>query len=79
MADAMRHVQAAIDAGLIREGDPELMAHAILGVTAHLSRRFVHEEDRPWQDVADVVVAFCLEGLLVPVPSSSPVGAAPRA
>jgi AcrR family transcriptional regulator len=67
VADAMRHVRAGMDAGLIREGDPNLIAHAILGVTSHLARRFVHEEGRPWADVADGAVAFCLEGLLVPI------------
>lgn len=66
VSDAMRHVQAGIDAGAIREGDPNLIAHAILGVTSHLARRFVHEEGQPWPDVADGAVAFCLEGLLVP-------------
>ena len=75
VSDAMRHVQAGIDAGTIREGDPNLIAHAILGVTSHLARRFVHEEGQPWQDVADGAVAFCLEGLLVP--TAVPVAAAP--
>ena len=39
-----------------------MIAHAILGVTSHLARRFVHEEGQPWPDVADAAVAFCLEG-----------------
>jgi AcrR family transcriptional regulator len=73
VADVMRHVQAGIDAGEIREGDPNLIAHAILGVTLHLARRFVHEQGQPWQDVADGAVAFCLEGLLVPVPATTAV------
>ena len=67
VADAMRHVQDGIDRGEIRDGDPELFAHAILGVTSHLARRFVHERGDAWPDVADAAVAFCLEGLLVPV------------
>jgi AcrR family transcriptional regulator len=66
VADAMRHVQDGIDRGEIRQGDPELFAHAILGVSSHLARRFVHERGDPWPDVADAAVAFCLEGLLVP-------------
>jgi AcrR family transcriptional regulator len=67
VADAMRHVQDGIDRGEIRAGDPELYAHAILGISSHLARRFVHERGEPWPDVADAAVAFCLEGLLVPV------------
>ena len=66
VADAMRHVQDGMDRGEIRQGDPELFAHAILGVGSHLARRFVHERGDPWPDVADAAVAFCLEGLLVP-------------
>jgi AcrR family transcriptional regulator len=73
VSDAMRHVQAGIDAGSIREGDPNLIAHAILGVSTHLARHFVHEQHRPWPDVADAAVAFCLEGLLVPGPLPGPM------
>ena len=72
VSDAMRHVQAGMDAGLIRPGDPNLIAHAILGVTSHLARRFVHEGGQGWQDVADGAVAFCLEGLLVTSPEPAP-------
>ena len=67
VADAMRHVQDGMDRGEIRVGDPELYAHAILGVSSQLARRFVHERGDAWPDVADAAVAFCLEGLLVPV------------
>jgi AcrR family transcriptional regulator len=67
VADAMRHVQDGMDRGEIRIGDPELYAHAILGVSSQLARRFVHERGDDWPDVADAAVAFCLEGLLVPV------------
>ncbi|MGZ4683023.1 MAG: TetR/AcrR family transcriptional regulator [Acidimicrobiales bacterium] len=67
VADVMRHVQDGIDRGEIRDADPEVFAHAILGVSTHLARRFVHERGDPWLDVADAAVSFCLEGLLVPV------------
>ena len=66
VADAMRHVQDGMDRGEIRVGDPELYAHAILGVSSQLARRFVHERGDPWPDVADAAVAIGLEGLLVP-------------
>jgi len=66
VSDVVRHVQEGIDLGEIRAGDPTVIAHAILGVTSHLARRYIHEDGQPWQDVADAAVAFCLEGLLVP-------------
>lgn len=62
--DVVRHVKEGIVAGRIRDGDPVLIAHAILGVTAHLSRTFIHERSEPTDEVADAAVSFCLEGLL---------------
>jgi AcrR family transcriptional regulator len=67
VADAARHVTEAIERGEIRDGDAVVTAHAILGVTTHLARRFVHEQGRPWEEVADAAASFCLEGMLVPV------------
>jgi AcrR family transcriptional regulator len=64
VADAMHHVQAAIDAGAVRDADPELTSHAILGVTTHLVRVFVHEQGRAPAEVADAAVAFVLDGVL---------------
>jgi AcrR family transcriptional regulator len=64
-ADATRHVREAMDRGEIRDGDPEMMARAIVGVSTHLTRYYVQEQGRPWDEVADAAVAFCLEGLLV--------------
>jgi AcrR family transcriptional regulator len=64
LADAVRHVTEGIARGEIRDGDPTVMTHAILGVTTHLVRRCVQEQGRPWDEVADAAVAFCLEGLL---------------
>ena len=66
VTDAARHVREAIERGEINDGDPEVMAHAILGVTAHLVRRYVMEKGRPPDEVADAAVSFCLDGLLVP-------------
>ncbi len=70
LADAVRHVSEAIARGEIRDGDPTVMTHAILGVTTHLVRRCVQDQGRPWDEVADAAVSFCLEGLLVPVVSA---------
>jgi AcrR family transcriptional regulator len=62
--DAVRHVKDGIVEGRIRDSDPAVLAHAILGVTGHLARTFIHERKEPTDDVADAAVAFCLEGLL---------------
>ncbi len=62
--DVVRHVKEGIVAGRIRDGDPTLIAHAILGVTGHLSRIFIHERSEPPSEVADAAVTFCLEGIL---------------
>jgi hypothetical protein len=43
-----------------------MLAHAVLGVTAHLARVFLHEKGARDADVADATVSFVLEGLLVP-------------
>lgn len=63
VADAARHVKEGIVDGVIRDADPIVLAHAILGVTSHLARSLVHERGEPAGDVADVAVAFCLGGL----------------
>ena len=63
VADAVRHVKEGIVEGRIRDGDPTVIAHAILGVTSHLARTFLHERSEPSPEVADAAVAFCLDGL----------------
>ena len=68
--DTMRHVVEAVERGLVRDTDPELVAQAILGVTTNLARREVVTGRRSVDEVADVAVAFCLEGLgLTSVPT----------
>ena len=62
--DVIRIVKEGIAAGEIRDGDPVMMAHAVLGVTAYMSRVFIHEQSDDADEVADEVVAFCLGGLL---------------
>ncbi len=64
VADAVRHIKEGIVEGRIRDDDPAVLAHAVLGVTAQLARVFLHERDDPADEVADSAVAFCLEGLL---------------
>jgi len=64
VADVVRHVEEAIRAGRIHDGDPLVLSHAILGVTNHLARVFLFEGGQSAEAVADAAVAFCLEGLL---------------
>ena len=64
VADTARHVKEGIVEGRIRDLDPFLLSHAILGVTGHLAREFIHERSQPVDEVAEAAVAFCLEGLL---------------
>lgn len=62
--DAARHVSDAMAAGEIPESDPQLLAHAMLGVSTHfvqLSHRGLLEAT---DEVIDSAVSFCLYGLL---------------
>ena len=62
--DVVRHVKEGIVAGRIRDADPLVLTHAILGVTNSLARQFVFARNDSPQSVADSAVSFCLEGLL---------------
>lgn len=64
--DAARHVREGIERGQIKDLDPDLLAHAILGVTSQLARVFLHERHQPADEVAVAAVTVVLEGLLVP-------------
>ena len=64
VADVVRHVEEAIRAGRIHDGDPLVLSHAILGVTNHLARVFLFEQGQTPDVVANAATAFCLEGLL---------------
>jgi AcrR family transcriptional regulator len=64
VSDAARHVKEAIAEGRIRDGDPELLTHAVLGVSTYLAARFIHERGEDADEVAEATVAFCLHGLL---------------
>ena len=66
VADVVRHVKDGIVAGRIRDSDPFVLSHAILGVTNHLARVFVFERGDDAAAVADAAVAFCRDGLLAP-------------
>jgi len=64
--NVMRQVREAMALGRVRPADPELVAHALLGVTTHLALEFIHDRGRPANEVADATVAFVLNGLLAP-------------
>jgi AcrR family transcriptional regulator len=63
LADAVKHVKDGIVSGEIRDGEPEVLAHAMLGVINHLVRELIFVRNEPPDDVADAAVAFCVGGL----------------
>jgi AcrR family transcriptional regulator len=74
VADSLPHVKAAITAGFIRREDPEVIAHAILGVTQQLARALVLEQGKPAHEAAQAAISFCLEGILSPAALQSRLG-----
>jgi TetR/AcrR family transcriptional regulator, cholesterol catabolism regulator len=63
VADVVKHVKEAIAQGRIRDADPDVLAHAMVGVAGHLTRVFIYERGDSAASVADAAVAFCLDGL----------------
>ena len=63
IADTIRHLKDGIVEGTIHDGDPNMLAQAIHGVVAELTRSYVLERDESVDRVADLAVAFCLQGL----------------
>ncbi|MEO7571751.1 MAG: TetR/AcrR family transcriptional regulator [Acidimicrobiales bacterium] len=63
VGDVVKHVKEAIAQGRIRDTDPDVLAHAMVGVVGHLTRIFIYERGESAETVADAAVAFCLEGL----------------
>ena len=63
VSDAVEHLKEAIVEGGIPDRDPEQLALAILGVTNVLTTVYIHQRGEPPEQVADMVVAFCLEGI----------------
>jgi len=64
IADVAKHIKEAMAAGLVPEGDPELLAHAMYGASARITRTFIQDREQPAEDVVDACVRFCLQGLL---------------
>jgi AcrR family transcriptional regulator len=63
VADTVRHLKEAIVEGRIADGEPELLAHAILGVVDQLTRRYLIERDEPVEQIAAAAIAFCVSGI----------------
>jgi AcrR family transcriptional regulator len=62
--DIAVHLAEAIAQGRIRDADPEMLAHAMLGATSRLARTFIHDQGRDPAEVTEVCVSFCLDGLV---------------
>ena len=65
--DTANHIKEGMSKGSIRHGDPELMAHGILGAIFHFVEVYLENDpdestERP--GLADEAVTFCLQGLL---------------
>jgi AcrR family transcriptional regulator len=80
--DVTRHVREAMGTGRIPDGDPEVVAQAILGVSAHLARVLLLERNRSHQEVAAATLSFIRSGLRAPgapcAGSASPARSAAR-
>jgi AcrR family transcriptional regulator len=63
LADTIRHLKDGIVDGRIADRDPALLAHAIHGVVAELTRHALLEGGQAVDEVADLCVSFCLDGL----------------
>jgi AcrR family transcriptional regulator len=63
VADVVKHVMEGIAQGRIRDTDPDVVAHAMVGVVGHLTRTYIYERGEPADQVAEAAIAFCLDGL----------------
>ena len=62
--DTARHVQEAIDAGMIRPMDAKYPARAISGVVTQLARDYLSTRNADLDRVSQEAIDFCLGGLL---------------
>src|SRR4051812_21442856 len=61
--DAARHLADAMEVGQIAKGDPELLAHHILGVHTHLAQLVHRGVVEPTDDILRSAVSFSVSGL----------------
>jgi AcrR family transcriptional regulator len=67
VSDTANHIREGMSAGSIRRGDPELMAHGILGAIFHFVETYFENDPRGATDrpaLEDEAINFCLRGLL---------------
>src|SRR5258706_2573839 len=63
LADVVKHIKDGIVAGEIRDGEPEVLGLAVMGVISHMARALIHERGESPAEVANAAVPFCLRGL----------------
>ncbi len=63
VADTAAIIQKAIDAGQIHPGSATVLATAVHGVTDELGRTFHQDETVDADELVDLAVRFCLDGL----------------
>jgi AcrR family transcriptional regulator len=68
-AELAADLKEGIVSGRVPDGDPLVLAHAVLGAVEALAHTFLGREGAWDEGVADTAVAFCLGGLLAERPS----------
>ncbi len=61
--DAMVPLGRAVASGQIALGEPEQLAHAILGVTTNLVTVYIYQRGADPSDIANLAADFCLRGI----------------
>lgn len=63
VGDAVTHLEQAIDDRRIEDRNPEALGWGIIGVTNVMTRVYIDGRDEDPEAVADLVVAFCMDGI----------------
>jgi len=61
--NVIENLQAGIRAGLFRPHQPEIVAHAIIGLSAQVVTWWLENEDAPIEEVSNTVMDFVLHGI----------------
>ncbi len=64
ISDTARHIQKAMDLGMIEPGDARVMAIAVRGVGDELGRQFAISGELLDEIVVETAVRFCLRGVI---------------
>lgn len=73
IADTAKHIEKAMDLGLIESGDARVMAAAVRGVSDELGRQFAISGEPLDEIVIETAVRFCLRGVVGSGPTASSV------